>query len=179
MLPPDTALELVEVIRAKVSVVKGPSNLGAALAMDFSMADGPPASHNEIYVHYWLQDTVEAHQILLDKIVCFAMSDFGGAHGAFRLMITCALRRYGFLLRTLSPDICRPYLAAADRADRYAVFRTLDVSQNVRAHDQLNCAKCQLPFLFFGGGRVGLMYRPSSSSLNLLTMLHSLRPSPT
>jgi hypothetical protein len=65
------------------------------------MPDGPPASHNKNYVHSWLQDTVEAHQLLMDKIVCFAMSDLGGTHGAFRLMITCAVRRYGFLLRTL------------------------------------------------------------------------------
>jgi hypothetical protein len=77
MVPPDITLELVEV-RAMVTVVTGTSNLGAILVMDFSMADGPPASHNVNYVHYWLQDTVEAHQLLLDKIVCFAMSDFGG-----------------------------------------------------------------------------------------------------
>jgi hypothetical protein len=78
MVPPDTTSKLVEVIRATVPVVTGTSNLGAPLAMDFSMADGPPASHNENYVHSWLQDSVEAHQLLLDKIVCFAMSDFGG-----------------------------------------------------------------------------------------------------
>jgi hypothetical protein len=70
--------------------------------MDFSMTDGPPASHDENYVHSWLQDTVAARQILLDKIVCFAFLDFGGAHAAFHLMmITCAVRRYGFLLLTL------------------------------------------------------------------------------
>jgi hypothetical protein len=103
MVSPDTALELVEVIRAMVPVVTGTSNLGAPLAMDFSMAYGPPTSHNENYDHSWLQDTVEAHQLLLDKIVCFAMSDFGGTHAAFRLMITYAVRRYGFLLRTLPP----------------------------------------------------------------------------
>jgi hypothetical protein len=78
MVPPDTAPEHVEVIRAMVPVVTGTSNLGAPLVMDFSMADGPPASHNENYVHSWLQDIIEAHQLLLDKIVCFAMSDFGG-----------------------------------------------------------------------------------------------------
>jgi hypothetical protein len=61
--------------------------------------------HNENYVHSWLKDTVEAHQLLLDKIVCFAMSDFGRTHAAFRLKITCAVRRYGFLLRTLPPQI--------------------------------------------------------------------------
>jgi hypothetical protein len=93
MVPPDTAPELVEVIRAMVSVVTCTSNLGAPLAMDFSMADGPPSSHNENYVHSWLQDTVEAHQLLLDKIVCSAVSDFEGTHAAFRLMITCAARR--------------------------------------------------------------------------------------
>jgi hypothetical protein len=86
-----------------VPVVTGTSNIGAPLAMDFSMAYGPPASHSENYVHSWRQDTVEAHQLLLDKIVCFAMSDFGGTHAAFRLMITCAERRYGFLLRTPPP----------------------------------------------------------------------------
>jgi L-fucose mutarotase/ribose pyranase (RbsD/FucU family) len=62
------------------------------------MTDGLPASHNENYVHSWLHNTVEAHQLLLDKIACFALSDFGGARAAFCLMITCAVRRYGFLL---------------------------------------------------------------------------------
>jgi hypothetical protein len=61
MVPPDTALELAQVIRAMVPVVTGTSNLGAPLAMEFSMANGPPASHNESYVHSCLQDAVEAH----------------------------------------------------------------------------------------------------------------------
>jgi hypothetical protein len=51
MVTPDTALDLVEVIRAMVPVVTGTSNLGAPLAMDFSMADGPPASHNKNYFY--------------------------------------------------------------------------------------------------------------------------------
>jgi hypothetical protein len=51
MVTPDTALDLVEVIRAMVPVVTGTSNLGAPLAMGFSMADGPPASHNKNYFH--------------------------------------------------------------------------------------------------------------------------------
>jgi hypothetical protein len=110
MVPPDSALELVEVTRAMVPVVTGSSNLGAPLAMDFSMADGPSTSHNENYLHSWLQDTVEAHQLLFDNIACFAMSDFGGTHAAFRLIITCALRRYGFLLRTLPPNTDRTFL---------------------------------------------------------------------
>jgi hypothetical protein len=73
------------------------------LAMDFSMAYGPPASHNDNYVHSWLQDTVKAHQLPLDKIVCFAMSDFGGTHDAFRLMITCAVSRYVWVLAAHPP----------------------------------------------------------------------------
>jgi hypothetical protein len=44
MVPPDNAPELVEVIRAMVSVVTGTSNLGALLAMDCSKAYGPLAS---------------------------------------------------------------------------------------------------------------------------------------
>jgi hypothetical protein len=47
----DTAPQPIEVIRAKVPVVTGTSNLGSPFAMDFSMADGPPAYHNENYVH--------------------------------------------------------------------------------------------------------------------------------
>jgi hypothetical protein len=101
MVPPDTVLELVVVKHAKVSVVTGTTTLGASMAMDFSVTDGPPASENENYVLSWLQDTVEAHKLLLDKIVCFDTSDFGGAHAVFQLMITCTTRRYGFLLRTL------------------------------------------------------------------------------
>jgi cytochrome oxidase Cu insertion factor (SCO1/SenC/PrrC family) len=69
MVPPDTTPQLVEVIRAMVPVVTGTSNLGAPLAMDFSIAHCPPVCHNENYIHSWLQDTVEAHQPLLDKIV--------------------------------------------------------------------------------------------------------------
>jgi hypothetical protein len=105
MVPLDTAPKLAEVIRAMVPVVNGTSNLGAPLAMDFSMAYGPPASQNDNYIHSWLQNTVEAHQLLLDKILCFPMSDFGGTHAAFHLMVTCAVRRYGFLLRTLTPHM--------------------------------------------------------------------------
>jgi hypothetical protein len=152
MVPPDTAPKLVEVIRAMVPVVTGTSNLGAPLAMDFSMVDGPPTSHNENYVHSWLHDTVEAHPLLLDKIVCFTMSDFGGTHAAFRLMITCVVPRYGFLLLTLPLDICRPYLATANRAVRATVYRILGVSLDAETLDQLNCAKRQLslPAEFWG-----------------------------
>jgi hypothetical protein len=129
-----------------VPVATGTSNLRAPLEMDFSMADGPPSSHNENYVHSWLQDTVEAHQLILDKIVCFAMSDLGETHAAFRLMITCSVRRYGFLLRTLPPDICRPYLATATRAVRTIDYGILGVFHDVQALDQLNCAKRQLSY---------------------------------
>jgi hypothetical protein len=103
MVPPETAPDLYEVIRANVFVVTGSSTLGAPLAMYISMTDGLPASHNEKYVHFRLQHTVEAHRLLRDKIACFATSDFGGAHAAFRLMVTCAVRKYRFLLRTLPP----------------------------------------------------------------------------
>jgi hypothetical protein len=121
--------------------------------MDFSMMDGPPASHNENEVHFWRQESVEAHHRLLwDKIVCFATSDFGGAHAAFRLMITCAVRRYGFLLRTLPLDICRSYLFIANRAVRSNIFRILGVSQDVQTLDHLNHVTHQLPVpAEFGG----------------------------
>jgi hypothetical protein len=82
----------------------------------------------------------EAHQLLLDMIFCFAMSDFGGTQAAFRLMITCAVRRYEFLLRT-PPHMYRPYLIAANIAVRSAVFRILRVSLDVQTLDQLNCAR--------------------------------------
>jgi hypothetical protein len=108
------------------------------------MAEGPPASHNENCDHSWLQNTVEAHQLLLDMIVCFAMSDFGRTHVAFRLMITCAVRRYGFLLRTLLIYNCRRYLAAAYIAVCTSIFRIFGGSQDVQTLDKLNCANRQL-----------------------------------
>jgi hypothetical protein len=46
--------------------------------MDFSVTDGPPTFHNENYAHFWLQDTVEAHKLVLDRITRSAKSDFGG-----------------------------------------------------------------------------------------------------
>jgi hypothetical protein len=144
MVPPDTAPKLVEVRRAKVPLVAGTSTLGAPSTMDLPMTDAPSASHNEKFVHSWLQDTVEAHRLLLGKIVCFTKLDFGGAHAAFRLIIMYAVRRYGFLLRTLPPNICRPYLPTANRAIRITVFRILGTSQDVQTLDYLNCAKRQL-----------------------------------
>jgi hypothetical protein len=73
MVPPDAARILVEVIHAKVPIVTGTSNLGAHLAMDFSIAYAPPASHNENYVHSWLQDTVEGYHLVLNEIVRLAV----------------------------------------------------------------------------------------------------------
>jgi hypothetical protein len=112
------------------------------MAMDISMTDGPPASHNDSYEHSWQQDTVDTHQLVMSNTVCFATSDFGGAHSAFHMMITCPLlRHYGFLLRTLPPDIYRSYLANEGRAIRIAVFRIFGVSQNKQTLDQRSCAK--------------------------------------
>jgi hypothetical protein len=111
MVPPDTALELVEVIRAKVPVVRGTSNLGAPLAMDFSMAYGPTRTHNENNAHSWPQDTVEAHQLLLDKIVCFAVSICGGAHEASIDDHVCGTPLW-VLAPHPPPHICRPCLVA-------------------------------------------------------------------
>jgi hypothetical protein len=67
-------------------------------------------------------------------------------------MIACVVRRYGFLLRTLPLDICRPYLTTADRAVRTTVFRILGVSHDVQTLDKVNCAKHNLSMpAEFGG----------------------------
>jgi hypothetical protein len=141
MVPSDTAPRLVEAIRTIVPIVTGTSTLEAPLTMDFSMTDAPPGSHNGNYIYFWLHNTVEAHQLLLDKIVCFTTSDFGGAHLAFRLMITCAVCRYGFLLRTLPPNVCRPYFTTADKAVCAAFSRMFGDFHDVQTLDKLNCAK--------------------------------------
>jgi hypothetical protein len=143
--------------------------------MDFSMEDGSLALHNENHIHYsWLQDTVEAHQLLLNKIVGFAMSDFGGTHAAFRLIITCAVRRYGFLLRTLSPGYRTLLLHIGPFVQQFteswAFFRTHKLSINyIVLNDSFPSVR----------SLGGLMYRPSSSTPNMITMLYSLRTSPT
>jgi hypothetical protein len=59
-------------------------------------------------------------------------------------MITCVVRRYGFLLCTLPLDIFRPYLAPTNRAVRNVVFRILGISHDVESFEQINCAKRQL-----------------------------------
>jgi hypothetical protein len=51
MVPLDMGSEVFEVIRAKVPAITGKNTLVATLTMDFSMTDGPPAYHNENYVH--------------------------------------------------------------------------------------------------------------------------------
>jgi hypothetical protein len=95
------------------------------------MTYGPtPVSYNVNYVHSWLEDTVFAQQRLLCQIVEFSdESDFGGAHSAFRLLIPCAVRQYGCMLRTLPHDIFRArillLLCSAVRTD---VFRSMGVS---------------------------------------------------
>jgi hypothetical protein len=92
----------------------------------------------------------------------FFASDFGGVHSAFRLTITCTVRRYGFLLHNLPPDVCRPYLAAADSVVWYAIFRIFEfrvfetlkpqTPLEVYTHDQMNCATRHFPLpAEFGG----------------------------
>jgi hypothetical protein len=67
-------------------------------------------------------------------------------------MITCAVRCYGFLLRTLPQNICRPYLATAYRVVHTAAYRILGVSQDVQTLDKLNCVKRKLSLpVEFGG----------------------------
>jgi hypothetical protein len=73
MVPHDTAPSLVKEIRALAPVVLGTPALGAPLAMDFSMTYGPPACHNELYVHSWSQDHGEVQHDLMDKIMRFAV----------------------------------------------------------------------------------------------------------
>jgi hypothetical protein len=59
-VPLVTTPTLVDEIHELVPVASGTRTLGAPLAMDFSMADGPPAPHDITYVHSWLQDSVAA-----------------------------------------------------------------------------------------------------------------------
>jgi hypothetical protein len=120
----------VSLVRVSDKETLNPCNIGVPLAMNFSMAHGPPTSHKENYIHSWLQDTVEAHQLLLDKIVCFAMSNFGGTHAASRLMIAMG----SFSAPPL--DTCRPYSVAAYITARTTVFRVLGDSQDVQTLGQ-------------------------------------------
>jgi hypothetical protein len=101
-------------------------------------------SHNINYAHSWLQDLVAPQQKVLDKIVELSASDFGGSHSTFCFMITGAVRSYGFLLRPILRDVCRPYLVTADSVVRYAFFRIFWVSPEVQTHYQINCATRQL-----------------------------------
>jgi hypothetical protein len=103
MVPLGTTPTLVDGIREMVPIVTGTRTLGAPLVMYLSMSDEPPASHNINYVHSWLQDSVAAQPKFVDIFLDFFASDFGGAHSAFRLMITCAARRYRYMLRTSPP----------------------------------------------------------------------------
>jgi hypothetical protein len=108
MVPLDTHVAVVETIRGLMSVVSGTRTLGALLAMDLSMTYGPHVLHNVNHVYSWLEDIVSAHQSLRDHIVEFSGSNFDGAHSAFRLMIICGVRRYGFMLRTRPYNVSHP-----------------------------------------------------------------------
>jgi hypothetical protein len=64
---------------------------------------------------------------------------------------SCTIIRLTMMI-TFPPDICRPYLATADRAVRAAVYRILGVSLDAQTLDQLNYAKRQLSLpAEFGG----------------------------
>jgi hypothetical protein len=139
----------VDEIRELVPIVTGTHILGASLAMDFSTSDDPPASHNINYIQSWLQDSVAAQQKILNQIVDFFASDFKGMHSVFPLMITCAVRRCSFQLRTLSHGACHPYLATTDSVVKYSIP---GVFPEVHTHYQINCAtrKLSLPTEFGG-----------------------------
>jgi hypothetical protein len=67
-------------------------------------------------------------------------------------MITCAVRRYDFLLRTIPLDDRRPYLAKVNSATRYTVVRILGVSPEVQTNGQNSRAQRQLSLpAEFGG----------------------------
>jgi hypothetical protein len=58
-------------------------------------------------------------------------------------LIACAVRRYGFLLRTLPPNICRPYLATAYREVRYTIATHRVICLTVeRASHLWKCSHC-------------------------------------
>jgi hypothetical protein len=75
-----TDFELIEPVRVLVPVVSANRALGVPLAMNFSMRDGPPVSHNVNFVHSWREKTVFAHEGLVDNIIELSESDFGGAY---------------------------------------------------------------------------------------------------
>jgi hypothetical protein len=79
------------------------------------------------------------------------------------------------LKQALGSRVVAQDLATADITVRTAIFRSLGVSRDVQTLDQLNCAKRQLSLPAEFGG---LSYRASSSTLNIIIMPHSLRPSP-
>jgi hypothetical protein len=85
---------------------------------------------------------------------------------------TCAVPHHGFFLRTLPHDVRRPYFTISNMVVRNAIYRILGVSHDVQTLDQLNCVKRQLSLL---AELEEVMYRLSSSMLNMLNMLHSLR----
>jgi hypothetical protein len=116
------------------------------------MEDGPPASFNENYVHSRVQGAVEAHQLLLDNIVCFANVGLWRGTYSFSLNDHVCSSSLWVLVPHPSPSICRPYLAVAYSVVRTAVIRILGVSHDIQTLDKLNCVKRQLSLpAEFGG----------------------------
>jgi hypothetical protein len=62
MVSSDCVPVLVNDTRGLVPSVTGARTLGAPKAIDFSISDGPPASHNVNYVRCWRQILVAAQQ---------------------------------------------------------------------------------------------------------------------
>jgi hypothetical protein len=58
--------EIIHRLTCALSLIEMLPSLGAPLAMDSSMLNGPPASHNINHTHSVLQDSVAAQQKLLD-----------------------------------------------------------------------------------------------------------------
>eukprot|EP00873_Tetraselmis_striata_P001848 jgi/Tetstr1/422112/TSEL_012969.t1 len=65
-----------------------------------------------------------AHTALLERIASFGTSGYGCHHGAMRLLVVCAVRKTGFLSRTMPPSELDPFLEAVD-ANISAAFSLL------------------------------------------------------
>lgn len=154
LLHPGTSATDIAFVQGAVKVVRGCRTLGAPMSLSYSREDGPPTSFDRDFVRDWLSSTLADHQRLLDQILAFRRSPYGAAHHAFRLLLVCAVTRYGYLLRNLPPDDCIPYMERADEAVLSAFFGIFHITgdRNDPAILDRAASQIRLPALFGGLG---------------------------
>eukprot|EP00873_Tetraselmis_striata_P035171 jgi/Tetstr1/455435/TSEL_042264.t1 len=100
----------------------------------------------------------EAHVAILERIASFGTSGYSCHHGAMRLLVVCAVRQTGFLIRMMPPSELDPLLEAVDAASISAAFSLLGMDACDHSTSRMEAAIVQMSMpADFGGLNLALL----------------------